>query len=141
MRINAKTWVMGTINCRILIITVLLSSTLFAGKLIHATIEWNETSHDFGKIPQNKEVTYEFIYKNPGMIPLLINKTESSCGCTVPKYTKEPVPPGGEGKVTVVFDAKSSGHFSKTITVHTNTQEKETKLYVKGEVIKTINNN
>lgn len=118
----------------VLMLLVLSGTLLFA--MINATIEWKITEHDFGKIPQNKEVTHEFTFKNPGMIALIINDVKSSCGCTVPEYPKAPIPPGGEGKIKVVFDAKSSGHFSKTITVYSNTQEKETKLYIKGEVVK-----
>ena len=101
-----------------------------------ATIEWNETSMDFGQIIQNKPIVVEFKFQNPGMIPLIITSVKPSCGCTIADYPKQPIPAGGEGTVSVTFDAKSSGHFSKTISVYTNTTEKITNLYIKGEVIK-----
>lgn len=103
-------------------------------RMITATIEWVEHVHDFGKIPHAKETSYNFVFKNPGMIPLVIDKVESSCGCTVPTYPKEPIPPGGEGKIKVVYNAEDKGYFSKEITVYTNTQEKVTKLQIKGIV-------
>ena len=103
-------------------------------RMINATIEWVEQVHDFGKIPYEKQTSYEFIFKNPGMIPLIIENVESSCGCTVPEYPKAPIPPGGEGKIKVVYSAEDKGYFSKEVTVHTNTQEKITKLQIKGIV-------
>jgi len=117
-----------------LLLSCVFSLYVYSGPT--ATIEWNETSMDFGKITQNIPIVVEFKFRNPGMIPLIITSVEPSCGCTVADYPKQPVPAGGEGSISVTFDAKSSGHFSKTITVHTNTSEKITNLYIKGEVIK-----
>ena len=99
-----------------------------------ATIEWDFVEHDFGKIAKNEPVTIDFVFKNPGMIPLVVVDVKSSCGCTVPDYPKAPIPPGSEGSITVTFDAKSSGYFSKTITVRTNTEEGVSELFIKGIV-------
>jgi hypothetical protein len=102
----------------------------------NAVIEWQNTSVDFGKIPANKPVSAGFTFKNPGMIPLIITEVKSSCGCTVADYTKQPVPSGGQGKITATYDAKLSGYFSKTISVYSNTDVGVTELYIKGEVVK-----
>jgi hypothetical protein len=99
-----------------------------------AAIEWNFTEYDFGKLDRNNPASIEFVFKNPGMIPLVVTDVKSSCGCTVPDYPKEPIPPGGEGKILVTFDAKISGYFSKTVTVYTNTSDGLSLLYIKGEV-------
>lgn len=101
-----------------------------------AVIEWNNLTVDFGKIPQNKPIVVEFKFLNPGILPLIITSVKPSCGCTVADYPKEPIPSGGQGTISVTFDAKSSGYFSKTITVHSNTEEGITNLFIKGEVIK-----
>ncbi len=101
-----------------------------------ASIDWNEISMDFGQIPHNEPIVVEFKFQNPGMLPLVITNVKPSCGCTVADYPKEPVPAGGEGSIRVTFDAKSTGYFSKTISVHTNTEERITDLFIKGEVIK-----
>lgn len=113
-----------------LLLAVLLSS--FFGP--QADIEWENTEHDFGEIKRNEPVTVEFTFKNPGMIPLVITEVKSSCGCTVPDYPKEPIMANSEGSITVTYDAKVSGYFSKTVTVYTNTSDGFTKLYIKGEV-------
>lgn len=99
-----------------------------------AVIEWGFTEYDFGVISRNKAVNIDFEFKNPGMIPLVITDVKTSCGCTVPEYPKEPIMPGKTGKITVTFDAKDSGYFSKTITVTTNTAEPLNYLYIKGTV-------
>lgn len=108
--------------------------TLFAFSGPKALIEWDFTEHNFGDIAKGKPATVEFSFKNPGMIPLVITNVKSSCGCTVPDYPKEPIPPGGEGKIVVTYDAKTSGYFTKSITVFTNTSDGQSKLYIKGVV-------
>jgi hypothetical protein len=113
---------------------VLTSLVLFSFMAPKAAIEWQFTEHDFGKIEKDKPVTVDFIFKNPGMIPLIIQDVKTSCGCTVPDYPKQPIASGKSGKITVTYDAKDSGYFSKTITVTTNTEDGTNLLYIKGEV-------
>ena len=69
-------------------------------------------------------------------MPLIITSVKPSCGCTVADYPKQPIPSGGEESISVTFDAKSPGYFSKTIAVYTNTEEGITNLFIKGEVVK-----
>lgn len=116
------------------IIICILAMSGFAFNAPNAAIEWNFTEHDFGTVEKNNPVTIDFVFKNPGMIPLVITDVKSSCGCTVPDYPKEPILSGKEGKISVTYDAKISGYFSKTVTVHTNTSEGKSLLYIKGEV-------
>ena len=99
-----------------------------------ASIEWDQTSIDFGEVSQNVPITAEFRFTNPGMIPLLITEVKPSCGCTVADFPKQPIISGGEGIVKVTFDAKEEGYFAKTITVLSNTQGGTTNLYIKGVV-------
>ena len=115
----------------LLSITAIILSSFSGPK---AAIEWSFTEYNFGAIERNKPATIEFVFKNPGMIPLVVTDVKSSCGCTVPDYPKEPISPGGEGKIVVTFDAKLSGYFNKTITVNTNTADGVSRLYIKGEV-------
>jgi hypothetical protein len=107
-----------------------------SGSVPSASIAWNETEMDFGRIPHNKPIMVEFRFQNPGMIPLVITDVKPSCGCTVADFPKEPIPAGGEGSIRVTFDARSTGYFSKTITVHSNTEQRITNLFIKGEVEK-----
>jgi hypothetical protein len=101
-----------------------------------ADINWEKTSVDFGEIPYRKPVTAEFTFTNRGMIPIIISEVKPSCGCTVAEFPQQPIASGQEGRISVTFDAKSTGYFSKTVSVHANIEGGITKLYIKGTVIK-----
>ncbi len=83
-------------------------------------IKFNKTTHDFGKIPQGIPVTYTFKFANANPSAVTVTNARPSCGCTVPSWSKEPIPSGGTGTVTATFNAAATGHFRKTITVTTN---------------------
>lgn len=101
---------------------------------IASSMKWGDTTFDFGKIPQGKPVTTEFEFTNTSMVPLIINEVQSSCGCTVPAYPKEPILPGNAGSIVVTFNAAATGPFSKSILVKTNATEGYASLIIKGEV-------
>lgn len=101
-------------------------------------ITFAKTEHDFGKIQEaDGRVTTIFEFKNEGMEPLVLSNVRASCGCTTPKWTKEPIEPGQSGEITVTYNPNGRpGRFQKTITVTSNAKENSTaKLYIKGEVI------
>lgn len=94
-----------------------------------------EETHDFGKVPQGKPVSWEFKFTNTGEEPLIISNVESTCGCTVPKYTTTPVLKGQSGTITVTFNAASvQPSFSKAVTIKSNARTPNKLLYIKGEV-------
>lgn len=98
-------------------------------------MEFETTYHDFGKIKEGDEVEYTYKFKNTGEAPLVIQGAQGSCGCTVPSWSKEPIPAGGEGFVTAKFDSKGKPGFQeKTVTVTANTWPKQTTLRFKAMV-------
>lgn len=100
-----------------------------------ASFKWMKTSHNFGKITQNKPVIAEFEFENTGNAPLVITNAKGSCGCTVPEYPKAPIPPGGSGKIKAKFDAKKTGTFNKTVTIYANVPNGSAQVHIKGEVV------
>ena len=97
--------------------------------------KFSEESYDFGAINEGVTVEHTFTFVNVGEAPLIIQNASASCGCTVPSYSKEPVPPGGTGEVAVLFNSKNKkGAQSPTVTVTANTYPKVTKLRLKGSV-------
>ena len=62
--------------------------------------------HDFGKVVQGEKVAFNFKFKNTGKSDLLISNAYASCGCTVPKFSKEPIKPGQDGVIEVVFNTE-----------------------------------
>ena len=91
--------------------------------------------HDFGTVAEGPDATCEFTFKNNGKEPIIIQKAQPSCGCTVPSFSSEPVPPGATGTINVAYHTKGKpSAFTKTITVVSNAGTKV--LTIKGNVEK-----
>jgi hypothetical protein len=92
--------------------------------------------HDFGVFKEETgRQTFNFIVTNTGDSALVIMNVVPSCGCTTPEWTKAPIPPKGQGKVTAIYDpAGRPGVFTKTLAVHTNSKPETVVLVIKGEV-------
>lgn len=101
-----------------------------------AEFKFEKETHDFGKIPLTKPVSVDFKFTNIGDQPLIITKVETTCGCTVPTYTKTPLKKGESGVITVTYTpAGSPLPFSKSITVTSNAKTTTKVLYIKGETV------
>jgi len=99
-------------------------------------IKFVKTVHDFGKIYQGEVVGTNFSFTNTGSSNLLILDASASCGCTVPKWSKEPIPPGGQGTVEVMFDSSGrEGMQNKSVTIRTNTSDANSVLYITAEIV------
>ena len=97
--------------------------------------EFERADHDFGTINEGQKVSYTYKVKNNGEAPLIIQNAAPSCGCTVPEWSKEPIPVGGSGFVKAEFDTNGkTGIQNKTITVTANTWPKVTTLRFKAMV-------
>lgn len=100
-----------------------------------AEFEFDDTAFDFGVVEEGEKVTHSYRFKNVGSSSLIISNAMASCGCTVPEWTREPIPPGGTGEIKAVFDSKGRvGKQSKSITVHANTEPSVVQLTLAGEV-------
>jgi hypothetical protein len=128
----------GTIMKRMILSALMLACGLMlAMGQKPAQIKFDKLTHDFGTFSEaNPVVTCIFTFTNVGEQPLVINQAIASCGCTVPKYTKEPVNPGEKGEIKVTYDGtgKLLGHFKKSITVRTNGAVEMTRLYIEGDM-------
>lgn len=116
--------------------TIFLLSFLFILSLkgyAQAVITFENTTHDFGQIPEGIVATHEFKFKNEGDSPLIINKVQASCGCTTPYWTKEPIQPGQEGVITASYNSKGRpGAFNRSITITSNASVPVIRLFIKG---------
>jgi hypothetical protein len=92
--------------------------------------------YDFGEIKEGEKVTYDFKFKNIGNSPLIISSATATCGCTIPEYPKEPVAPGAEGLIRVVFNsAGKAGMQNKIVSITANTVPSLTELNILGNVL------
>ena len=102
-----------------------------------AVITFEKTDHDFGKINEaDGKVTTVFTFKNEGMEPLVLSNVRASCGCTTPKWPRQPIEPGQTGEITVTYNPNGRpGRFTKTVTITSNATEPTTRVTIKGEVV------
>ena len=89
---------------------------------------------DYGTVKQNSDGTRIFTFTNEGDAPLLITKVKTSCGCTVPSYSKAPIMPGDSGELEIRYDTKRLGAFTKTVTVTSNAEGGNKILKIKGNI-------
>ena len=111
------------------------AATAPATTLTADNMAFKDATHDFGTVLEGPDATCEFTFKNTGKEPIIIQKAQPSCGCTVPSYSNEPVMPGATGTINVAFHTKGKANaFTKTISVVSNAGTKV--LTIKGNVEK-----
>jgi len=93
--------------------------------------------HDYGTMVQNGDGLCHFTVTNTGNEPLIISNAKGSCGCTVPKWSKEPIMPGETTVIDVKYATNRIGPINKSVTISSNAVNTPTKVIrIKGKVIK-----
>lgn len=95
-----------------------------------------EAEYDFGKIPQGKPVTHDFVIANTGSLPFALDNVRASCGCTTPVWNRDTIPAGGTAIIKVGYNAANEGPFTKPVTITYN-HDQIKQIIIKGEVWKT----
>jgi len=97
--------------------------------------KFTQETIDFGKVKIDNPPSATFIVKNIGKEPLIIERADATCGCTIGDYTKSPIAPGKEGWVKAQYNAKSLGSFNKQLTVKFAGVTETKSITIKGEVL------
>lgn len=98
-------------------------------------VEWiTPMEHDFGDIEKGKSVVFIFKFKNTSGEPLLIDNVRTTCGCTAPEWSYEPIAANEIGEIKIEYDALKPTYFRKRIMVFFNGQRKSDKLFISGYV-------
>jgi hypothetical protein len=101
-----------------------------------AEISFSEYEYNFGKITEGEKVAHIFTFENKGPGSLVISSASTSCGCTVTKYDRKPIPSGKGGSLEVVFDSNGrNGIQTKTISVNSNSKTQIVLLKITADVI------
>lgn len=93
---------------------------------------------DCGQVVFSKPVTAEFVLKNDGRKPLVINNVLKSCGCTEVDYPKTSIAAGESFVIKAVYDAKQMGTFTKQVCLYTNADEEPFILSMRGKVVGSV---
>lgn len=96
---------------------------------------FEKTEIDYGTIVQGSDGVRVFKFKNTGTEPLLIKNARGSCGCTVPKWSSDPIKPGQSGQIEVKYDTNRLGTYTKNVFVETNESNPQHTLTIKVNVI------
>lgn len=105
---------------------ILLSSVFVLGAFILGKAQeikitnYDNNTVEYGKINRSSDGKRVIKIKNIGKKPLIISNIATSCGCTVPKWTVEPIAPGKDGEITVTYNTANMGNFNKVITISSN---------------------
>ena len=93
---------------------------------------------DCGQVVFRKPVIAEFVLKNDGRKPLVINNVLKSCGCTEVDYPKTGIAAGESFVIKAVYDAKQMGTFTKQVCLYTNADEEPFILSMRGKVVGSV---
>jgi Protein of unknown function (DUF1573) len=87
-------------------------------------VKFDEEMHNFGKLTSGEIIVYTFVFTNTGKHDLVIENTETDCGCVKVHYSKVPVKPNEKGKIEIEFDTSGMvGRQLKTIEIQANCKE------------------
>ncbi|MGL5016435.1 MAG: DUF1573 domain-containing protein [Bacteroidales bacterium] len=105
-------------------------------KVANSQVVFESMTHDFGTFSEDLgTVSCEFVFKNVGKTPVVINRVAASCGCTTPDWPKEPIAPGKSSKIKTTYSAKNRpGSFNKSVSIYTSDSTTPMTLIIKGVV-------
>jgi hypothetical protein len=126
---------------------MVMAAIILSGTMLQAT-ETQSDSEPVAYVPETvfispdtvdgTNIVHDFIIQNNGTAVLNIHKGTSACGYTVSSVPK-PIPPGGEGIVSVTFSTYGGGGTTqkKTVTVITDDPNRpRIPLTIKARIIK-----
>lgn len=100
-----------------------------------AQLRFDESRYAFGRVDEGAIVEHRFAFRNTGASPLTITNASSSCGCTIPRWPREPVGAGDTASIYVRFDTEGkAGPQTKTVTLTANAFPNKTEVALTGVV-------
>lgn len=97
------------------------SRSQIVAEMSKTTVQFYETKYNFGSISKGRVVNHTFKFRNTGQNPLMIAKTDVTCGCTTPNFPLEGIAPGSDGEITVSYNSENQdGPQEKKIVIHSN---------------------
>uniref|UniRef100_UPI00404ABB5C DUF1573 domain-containing protein n=1 Tax=Fulvivirga sp. TaxID=1931237 RepID=UPI00404ABB5C len=99
-------------------------------------IAFAEEKFEFGDIYQGDKVEHVFKFENVGTETLVITNVQTTCGCTVPAWPRDPIAPGQESEIKVVFNSTGKiGRVTKVITIVSNAVNPNSKVTIVTNIL------
>ncbi|MDR1381275.1 MAG: DUF1573 domain-containing protein [Tannerella sp.] len=99
------------------------------------TVRPDTPEQNLGSMKTGETYACTFVLMNTGDRPLAITDIVTSCGCTTPSWSRQPVAPGKTVEIRVEVTPDAPGAFRKTLTVYGNMENAPLHLTIAGEVI------
>ena len=99
-----------------------------------------KTTVDAGKTGFEQPVTATFELRNKDSKPLIIHQVKPDCGCTTVDYPTQPIGAKQRFTISVTYDARMLGHFTKQVAIYSNATAKPVYLQMKGIVLEEVQN-
>lgn len=119
------------------LLALLSANVLFAQRNQPASpLVFEESVWDFGRFEEaGGPVSHTFKFKNTATTPIVIERVVTSCGCTTPEYSRQPVRPGQESQITITYDPDGRpGRFSREVNIITGGGKNRNTITIKGVV-------
>lgn len=105
---------------RLLLSAIVSGATILNGFAYDGALRYIDSVVDVGAVSQRSYMhENKFRVVNVSDSAVSIYGATASCGCTVPRYPKEPILPGDTAQIVIEFDAtgQPEGEFAKKIRV------------------------
>ncbi len=108
----------------------------FATVKTEAQLVFDSTTHHFGTIPEaGGKVRCTFTAVNKGKRPVVILDVVTTCGCTVPTFSRKPIRSGEQALIEVSFDPYGrAGIIDRKLHVYDADRKRLAVLNLTGEV-------
>lgn len=118
------------------VLSVLITLTTASAEAKRSVMKVDSPIHDFGKVPEGKKVSHDFVVRNTGNADLIIQQIVPACGCTAASSDGNTISPGAESAIHVELDTSGfSGKSVKTIRLITSDLDSpSTTLTMTGEI-------
>lgn len=121
-------------------LTILTIMTALCQTLTAQSLKPVRQSMEFGQMLFQQPTVATIELTNTSKVPTTISRVDTGCGCTLASFTKEMIKPGSKGIVTLTFDGKQLGHFSRIVRIYETGSYAPTDVQVNGEVVTKIIN-
>lgn len=102
---------------RFIVLGLLISFSILVSAQNAAILKFDHQEHAFGDINEGEKVSHDFKFKNEGNAPLILSNVMIACDCTTSEWPKQPIMPGKEGVIKVMFDSENKDGQQKKVLV------------------------
>jgi len=126
-----------TTNMKRYIFIIILVVLCGFQSVAQAVIKFEKSTQHLGFVRQGDTLNFQYEFTNTGNQPLIITDTKVECGCTVVEKPADPILPGKQGVIRVIFHTNSAiDRQDRTVTILSNATNSPSVMRFKCVVLK-----